>query len=288
MEENRIVQPTDLTDRPLYREALEFTPESGRRLARILQAYRFPKQDYVPCGISSCRTPHGSGFLVEASDGLETNIGNRCGAKHLGADFRQERSRFKVWERRQHNRATITEFQDQAEEHRQRLDTAIDRAAAFWRFKKALPEREARALIDMGKTGHERVDTPDRLSRNDAKNLYDARGISQKFSQWYDDAQPCVADLQLHFQGTRAMVYPFHDTLVVKLQKPLQELMAMGKTDIDEQTDRQLDAWRQQIQAAPRLMREAESALDHADALMAFDSRLFRFLPGVYDPTEDD
>lgn len=41
-----------------------------------------------PCGISSCRTRHQTGYLVITEDQKETNIGQICGVKYFGKDFK--------------------------------------------------------------------------------------------------------------------------------------------------------------------------------------------------------
>jgi len=284
---DEIKTPADLTKRPRFRESIDFSPSSGRKLARILQSYRFPRRDYLPCGISSCRTPHGSGYLVETSDGLETNIGNVCGAKHLGADFKQERSRFRAWERRHRNLQVIEGFQQQAREHQERIDQAVLRAKAFWHFTRQLDAPVRRALRAMAKERQERLDSDDRLTREDSRALYQSLQVPQKFTHWYHEHRPTVADLGLRFPGVSAMIYPFREVLVEELQKPMNDLLAMGMEEVEQLDDKRLDEWRQRIQAAPRRMREAENALEKAVALMAIDSSKFRFLPGVY-PTEDD
>lgn len=50
-------------------------------LKSIIGSYAFAT--FLPCGLSSCHTPHGRGYLVLTSDGHETNIGKDCGKKYL-------------------------------------------------------------------------------------------------------------------------------------------------------------------------------------------------------------
>lgn len=279
--------PSDLVKRPQFRESLDFSPESGRKLARIIHPYRFAEKDRLPCGISSCRTPHLRGYLVESSDGLETNIGMICGAKHLGADFEQERSRYRAWERRQRSLQVIEEFQNLAREHGDRLEQALQRATRFWHFRRQLDDPVARALKAMAKERQERLDSDDRLTQKDARALHQASQVSQKFALWNREHRPTVADLGLRFPGVTAMAYPFREILVERLQQPMDHLLAIGMEEIDKLDDKRLDEWRQQIQAAPRHMREVEEALDKADKLMAVDPAQYRFLPGVYQSEED-
>lgn len=287
MEEYRIEKPSDLTGRPRYQESLAFSPHAERRLYRILAAYRFPEDAQIKCGISHCRTPHGSGYLVETSDGLETNIGNVCGAKHLGADFQQERSRYRAQEKRQRNLEVIEDFQRQALKHRERVETAITRAKNFWHFTRQLEKPKLHALKAMAKNRQERIDSDDRLFRGDALALHQSQQVAQPFGQWYREHRPTVRELGIRFPGIAAIIYPFREVLVEQLQQPMSQLMVLGKDEIERLSDRNLDQWRQQVQGAERLMKEAEEALEKASALMSVDVSLFRFLPGVY-PSNDD
>lgn len=54
-------------------------------LKSILGSYAFP--DRHPCGLSSCRTGHGMGYLVQTARGEVTNIGHQCGEKHFSVTF---------------------------------------------------------------------------------------------------------------------------------------------------------------------------------------------------------
>lgn len=57
------------------------------KLKSIIGAYSFGT--YLPCGLSTCHQPHGTGFLVVIEDGRETNIGRICGKKHFSVEFTQ-------------------------------------------------------------------------------------------------------------------------------------------------------------------------------------------------------
>ncbi len=72
-----------ITSRPRYRETLDHAQHA---LKRIVGQYDFPPSLAWPCGLQSCRTSHQRGFLVETTDGYETNIGRICGKNHFGAE----------------------------------------------------------------------------------------------------------------------------------------------------------------------------------------------------------
>jgi hypothetical protein len=68
----------DMLQRPAYSNTLS----SKSELARVLAPYRH-LSPMMPCGLSDCRTPNASGYLIAAADGRETNIGAVCGEKHF-------------------------------------------------------------------------------------------------------------------------------------------------------------------------------------------------------------
>ena len=82
-----------ITSRPRYRKTLDHAQHA---LKRIVGQYDFPPSLAWPCGLQSCRTPHQTGFVVETTDGYETNIGHICGKNHFGAAaWERTRSEYK-------------------------------------------------------------------------------------------------------------------------------------------------------------------------------------------------
>lgn len=72
----------DLILRPQYEPQIDL---KHSKLAEVLAPYHFAEP--YPCGLSTCRTPHQSGFLVVTVDGKETNVGGICGRKIFGDEF---------------------------------------------------------------------------------------------------------------------------------------------------------------------------------------------------------
>lgn len=58
---------------------------SKKKLLDIFGYYELGEKK--SCGIKSCRTPHKKGLLVVTEDGIETNIGHKCGANIFGVQF---------------------------------------------------------------------------------------------------------------------------------------------------------------------------------------------------------
>lgn len=91
----------EIIGRPQYRASLYFHPKhNGRHFGSIVAPYHLSGAK-IKCGISDCGSPHWHGYIITTSDGLETNIGKDCGAKHFKADFASEKRRHdELYERR--------------------------------------------------------------------------------------------------------------------------------------------------------------------------------------------
>ncbi|ASK18886.1 hypothetical protein [Halomonas sp. N3-2A] len=286
----RIDSPADLYSRPKFQEEVDFSPVTNRKLKFILQAYQFPEDQQIPCGISSCRTKHGRGFLVLTSDGLETNIGNRCGKKHLGADFDYERNRFNAEQRRAKNRQAVSDFRKDASQNSSLLDSVIERAKPLQKRKKQQMREHPSAWSEVKKLSKRRVsyiDNEDRLKIEDARTLHKKQGTQLKFTKWFDREKPTVADLRIRLDGLQAAGYDFHEELVAGLQSPLSELMALTDEAIDGMNDATLDKWRKLIQQVPAKISKAEDMIIETGKLLSPTNTLkFQYLPGCYAPDD--
>ncbi|RUR52730.1 hypothetical protein [Vreelandella populi] len=290
-EQIRIDSPNDLYSRSKFQEDVDFSFQSGRKLKLILQAYQFPEDKQIPCGISSCRTQHGRGFLVLTSDGLETNIGNRCGKKHLGADFDYERNRFKAEQRRIKNRLAISEFRENITQSRALLDSVIERAKPIQKRKKQLMREYPAAWSEAKKLSKRRVsyiDNDERLKLEDARTLHKEQNVQLGFSKWLNREKPTVSDLKIRLEGLSAISYNFHEELVVGLHAPLGDLMALTDAAIDDMSDASLDKWRKLIQQVSVNISKAEDMIIETGKLTdAANVLKFQYLPGQYAPDDE-
>lgn len=115
-----IKTPDDLLQRPLYQSPLN---HEESKLAEVLAQYHFDEP--YPCGISSCRTPHQTGYMVKTEDRKETNIGSYCGVKYFGNDFR-------IKANEQDQRARLKYQLDTLNEVRQKKTELLARIAALF------------------------------------------------------------------------------------------------------------------------------------------------------------
>jgi hypothetical protein len=89
-------------------------------LKEIVGRYIF--KDFIKCGLSSCHTPHGKGYIVTTKAGPITNIGQNCGKKHFGIEFEELSSKLEVEIRLKNYRDNIGSFLIFLDEYRKQLD----------------------------------------------------------------------------------------------------------------------------------------------------------------------
>jgi hypothetical protein len=87
----RFEHPDEWRARPGWRERIKL---SEHNLARIVGGYHLGRDLWQHCGL--CNTEHGRGYIVGTTEGLETQIGKDCGARHLGATFEELERQFTV------------------------------------------------------------------------------------------------------------------------------------------------------------------------------------------------
>lgn len=66
--------------------------KDNHKLEEIIGYYRF--KDEIHCGLKGCNQPHKLGYIVRTTDGIETNIGNVCGADEFGVEFKELTQQF--------------------------------------------------------------------------------------------------------------------------------------------------------------------------------------------------
>jgi hypothetical protein len=219
-----IKTPEDLLQRPLYHPLLN--PQESK-LAEVLAPYHFDRPH--PCGISSCRTPHQSGYLVITEDQKETNIGQICGKKIFGDDFvikanlQNQRARLK------HQLDTLQEVRDRTPELMARIASMLTRdLGAKWAemtlkaFREAVGQAVFRQLRDKALRGETSVEKV-RPATADERELHRQSNPTGRPLQFVSEKIGDLAGLEF------LNAYP--TTILTSLKDKLFELGALdGKT----------------------------------------------------------
>ena len=108
-----------LLERPRFQANLDPKLHDVMKL-KLVGIYTFRAK--APCGLTTCHTPHNRGYVTAAEDGTETNIGNVCGRRLLGAEnFTLLKRTLHADIRAKKNREVVRTFQAQIPELRQSL-----------------------------------------------------------------------------------------------------------------------------------------------------------------------
>ncbi|MES9853630.1 MAG: hypothetical protein ABW170_17575 [Candidatus Thiodiazotropha sp. L084R] len=95
----------EITEIPGFEDNLD---PKEHQLKEIIGRYIF--KDFMPCGLSTCRQPHGKGYIVTTKTGQVTNIGNGCGKTHFGVDFQEQSKIFNRALTEHNNREALATF----------------------------------------------------------------------------------------------------------------------------------------------------------------------------------
>jgi hypothetical protein len=153
-----------------------FEPEVNGRTAKpigVVGVYDLPKRDWRPCGLSTCHTSHGKGYLVTFDYGTETLVGNECGAKNLGLEFEQLLSRAKYSHRVATDRAMVASIADRREALLEQVDVLLEKPrGGKWIYRRLA---DARRILP-----HEAAHLVSRMARHDGPDVYEERYLSAK------------------------------------------------------------------------------------------------------------
>lgn len=176
--------PEDLLLRPLYHSQLN--PEHSK-LAEVLAPYHFDKP--YPCGLSSCRTPHQSGYLVVTEDEKETNIGGICGRRIFGEDFSIKANLQEKRFRLKHQLDTLQRVRNQRDELLQRIGALFNADIGVkW------AEASRRAFKDA--VGHDIYKKLQEKARRNESGVEHVRSSTQEERERHRAANPTGKPLQ--------------------------------------------------------------------------------------------
>lgn len=195
----RLQSWSDIEDRPAFCEVVE---ARAFKLKAVLGRYHF--DTLRPCCLSSCRTDHGKGYLLQGDSGVEIRIGKDCGKTHFKLDFEAMVRKFDRDLARKENAETVRNFQFRLDGVREQLrDLREEERGANWARKlsqylveplKGLDGNLIRRLGDMIKRGTADIVITRRASSAEQK-LAEAQAGRKLQPQYKDERMGTVAGL---------------------------------------------------------------------------------------------
>lgn len=232
-------------------------------LKSILASYAF--LDRHPCGLKSCRTGHGIGYVVQTVRGDVTNIGHQCGKKHFSVTFTRMAKAHDRDLRAQVQRELLVAFQHQAPELLARIETMREGpTGASWIARtlmalkdrtSGLPERVAARLNALvrsrdGTLTIGREATADEITRmrNQGKRI----GPGPTY----------VDEVVGHLDGL-ACLYPQNDLRELLVKRSTHHLQTLVSLDVATVTDRHRRTLAKQVLDIEPALTQAAEAIAH-------------------------
>ena len=204
----------------------------------------YTESEFVVCGLSSCHTKHGKGYLVTAANGSITNIGKDCGKTHFGVDFESMRRNFDRDIQNMERRENLKAFQHHIPDYRDNLtELRTQKAGADWIFGKiknlttpgkSVPDPIVEVIRKVRLTRNPTLTKPRFATSEEVKQIEVAERRKIEGPYYIDEP---VGRLQ----GSAAL-YPennLRDLLVLGLEKLFNDIEAL---DVDSLTSPQLRA----------------------------------------------
>ena len=260
----RIESWDDVLTRPGFKTDVDPRTVS---LKSIIGSYAFAT--FLPCGLSSCHTPHGRGYLVLTSDGHETNIGKDCGKKYFSVDFERMAKVYEKDLRAQEQREALVTFQHQIPVIKARIQGMKDGAAgANWIHRQLAALTDARgglptAVLQLVSRLVKQRDGPlttSRLATSEELERLRAQGQRAKAGETY------VEESAGQLEGLAAF-YPENDlrALLVERMKLLEVVETADVEALPDRQRRDLAKWATTVEPT---LAQAEAAIAAARRLL--------------------
>jgi len=182
----------EITEIPGFKKQLN--PEE-HTLDQVIGRYIF--KDYISCGLSNCRQPHGKGYIVTTKTHHVTNLGNRCGKTHFGIDFQDQSIIFDRAITDHNNRKALTTFLFQIDSNLELITSLRTKAkGADWLYKttrylvdrnKGCPELIVNKINEIVKNRNGLITTTRKVTKNETHNLDYAQNSPSEKPQYIEE-----------------------------------------------------------------------------------------------------
>lgn len=254
-----------ITSRPKYQPSLYFHPKhDGRKFGSIIAPYHLTGEK-IKCGIADCGSPHWHGYLITTSDGLETNIGKDCGAKHFNADFKAEMSRHdRLYEIRLKtaavldlkNRAPLLLWQiENLQNVYMKLKTLRQK------LRGCLSRADSQRLDNKAKTGDGNIYKYEPMSDRDKEAYFAANPEEERKGQ-----EPMNEIKVAEIHGLAFLTSTYNDELIFNCIKPLRDLTGATEEEIRGWRTGEISKTHKWINDIPRGISRMQEVIEQGDA----------------------
>lgn len=247
------------------------------KLEDAIGVYQLPTDSRIACGLSDCRTKHGFGLLMVTADGVETNIGNRCGVKKFHVDFQRIKNAAMASDRRERYRDKIRGALDSRAEFHANIDALMSApkgarwlAKAKSNFERLIPSEACYVIRKMAKERAPGVFRARYKTKQEMEIEREFQGaLGRHISQYKMEQVGTLAGLDFWASDLRALI-------VDDLQTEMRDLEKIDVAELNSIELRKRANWVDQI---PHRVAEAERLLaEGAQFFTASNLELVHFL----------
>ncbi|WP_165856849.1 hypothetical protein [Marinobacter sp. JSM 1782161] len=237
-------------------------------LKEIIGRYIF--KDYIKCGLSSCHTPHGKGYIVTTKTGPITNIGRNCGRNHFGVEFEELSKTLETEIRIKTYRDTIGSFLIFIDQHKEAVnklrsgpfgaDTVYRKANLLLKNTSGCPEEAVKILSRMVRSRNTDI-TKDRIaSKQEVEDLEAIQGKSLPRPYYIEEKVGYLSGLPFLYKEN-----DLRERLIIDLEEGFK---AIEELNLDDASDSELKHWSGWSSEVERKIKESEEILKYGVALL--------------------
>ena len=255
----------DIATRPGFDGNLDPT---AVELEAILGSYVF--RDYISCGLSSCRQPHGKGYVVKAKDGRETNIGKDCGKRHFGVDFEALRRTYDRDLLHANRRQRLEECKNRAQHYLDTIDQlrhgqigtdwVYTTSRALVSRTAAMPAEIVHCMLGMAKARDGAITRQRKATAQEVDDI-EARENRRIPRPHY------VSESVGMLQGL-AVLFPENDLRQILVLDLLPKLVQLKQLSVDTMREADLASWDKWAAGIDRKLDQARAAIQDGTLLL--------------------
>ena len=238
------------------------------QLKEIIGRYIF--KDYIKCGLSSCHTPHGKGYIVTTKTGPITNIGRNCGKNHFGVEFEELSKVLEAEIRIKTYRDTIGSFLIFVEQHKEAVnklrsgncgaDNVYRKASQLLKKTSGCPEEAVKILSKLVRSRNSDI-TKDRVaSQQEVEDLEAIQGKSLPRPYYIEEKVDSLSGLSFFYKEN-----DLRERIVIDLEEGFK---AIEELNLDDASDAELNHWSGWASEAERKIKESEESLKYGEKLL--------------------
>ncbi|WP_162628870.1 hypothetical protein [Marinobacter bohaiensis] len=237
-------------------------------LKEIIGRYIF--KDYIKCGLSSCHTPHGKGYIVTTKTGPITNIGRNCGRNHFGVEFEELSKTLETEIRIKTYRDIIGSFLIFIDQHKEAVnklrsgpfgaDAVYRKANLLLKNTSGCPEEAVKILSRVVRSRNTDI-TKDRIaSKQEVEDLEAIQGKSLPRPYYIEEKVDYLSGLPFLYKEN-----DLRERLIIDLEEGFK---AIEELNLDDASDSELKHWSGWSSEVERKIKESEEILKYGVALL--------------------